>query len=136
VKGIVLVLLTSIILLPGCRKDIQNKEAVRKAVAEYLSGRPGLMAMDVSVSAVKFDRNQADALVYLTAKGGPAAGSGMQMRYTLERQGSKWVVRPRSGASAHPGANSSPMGTTAPPISPGTEALPPGHPQIPSGQPK
>lgn len=133
VKAIALALLASIILLPGCRKDIQNKEAVRKAVADYLATRPGLMAMDVSVSAVKFDKNQADALVYLTAKGGPVAGSGMQMRYALERQGDKWVVKPHSGASPHAGAN--PMMGITPPSAPG-QALPPGHPQLPPGQPK
>lgn len=132
-KAIALALLTSIILLSGCHKDIQNKDAVKKAVAEYLAGRPGLMAMDVTVSAVKFDKNQADALVYLTAKGGPVAGSGMQMRYALERQGDKWVVKPHSGASPHAGAGS--MMGNPPAIAPG-ESMPAGHPQLPPGQPK
>ncbi len=92
------------------------------------------MAMEVTVSAVKFDKNKADALVYLSAKGGPAAGSGMQMRYALERQGDKWVVKPHSGASPHAGADANPMGTPAP-TNPG-QSLPPGHPQIPDGPPK
>lgn len=91
------------------------------------------MAMDVTVSAVKFDKNQADALVYLSAKGGPAAGSGMQMRYALERQGDAWVVKPHSGSSAHAGADATPG--QAPPIAPG-QSLPPNHPAIPPGQPK
>ena len=109
-KAIALAVLTSIIFLLSCRKDIQNNEAVRKAVADYLASRPGLMAMDVKISAVKYENNQADALVYLSAKGGPAAGSGMQMRYTLQRQGDKWVVKPHSGASPHAGADANPMG--------------------------
>jgi hypothetical protein len=134
VKAISLAVLTSIILLLGCRKDIQNNAAVRQAVVDYLAKRPGLMAMDVTVSAVKFDKNQADALVYLSAKGGPAAGSGMQMRYALERQGDKWVVKPHSGASPHAGAGANPMGMP-PPVNPG-QSLPSGHPQIPDGHPK
>jgi hypothetical protein len=134
VKAISLAVLASIILLLGCRKDIQNNEAVRRAVVDYLAKRTDLMAMEVTVSAVKYDKNQADALVYLSAKGGPAAGSGMQMRYALERQGDKWVVKPHSGASPHAGAGANSMGMPAP-VNPG-QSLPSGHPQIPDGPPK
>jgi hypothetical protein len=130
VKGIALTVLAAVILLSGCRKNIQNKDAVRKAVVEYLAKRNDLMAMDVAVSAVTFKDNQADALVYLTAKGGLAAGSGMQMRYALERQGDKWVVKPRGGTSPHTGAGAMGM----PPVT-GGEALPQGHPQLPPAPP-
>ena len=122
-------------LLLGCKKDIQNKDAIRQAVADHLAKRPDLMALDVRVDGVQFHNNEADALVYLEAKSGPAAGNGMQMRYSLERKGNQWVVKDRKNsgaASPHGGAMQMPM-----PLPNGqTPALPPGHPQIPPGNSK
>lgn len=135
-KGFVPVLLTVILFL-GCHRNIQNKEAVKQGVEDYLAGRSGLMPMNVTISAVKFNGNEADALVYLTAKNGTATGGGMQMRYVLERQGNKWVVKPHSGTSPHAGAERMPLNPHGG-VNPGAGAmpqgdmqqLPPGHPPI------
>ena len=111
-------------LLLGCKKNIENKEAVRQGVVEYLAKRTDLMKMDVRVDAVQFRGDEADAKVYLEAKSGPAAGNGMQMRYMLERKDNKWLVKGKglSGTSSAP--HGVPReGTDAMP------ALPPGHPQ-------
>jgi hypothetical protein len=124
-----LVVLT-LLWLPGCKKDIYNKEAVRQAMVDYLAKRTDLSPMDVRVDAVKFNGSQADAMVYLTAKSGPAAGSGMQMRYVLEKKDNRWEVKSR-GASGSPHSGAGGMQMPMPMPNSGG-ALPPGHPQVPS----
>src|SRR5579883_2182608 len=128
VKAVAPVLLT-LLLLPGCKKDIQNKEAVRQAMVDYLDKRTDLSPMEVRVDAVKFNGNEADAMVYLTAKSGPAAGSGMQMRYVLEKKDNHWQVKGRgsSGATGSPHSGAEGMQMPAPMPNSGG-ALPPGHP--------
>jgi hypothetical protein len=124
-----------IALLTGCsRSSVENKEAVRQGIIDYLAGRPGLDAnsMQVEIVTVNFRENEADALVDFKPKGG--SGGGMQMNYTLERQGSKWVVKNRrdSGASPHGGT---PEAGAPGGAQPG--AMPPGHPPVdapPAGQ--
>ena len=115
-------LLIAIILLPACRKDIQNQEAVKQGIVNYLGKRPDLTAMDVTVSGVSFRKDEAEATIYLQAKGGAAAGGGMQMKYLLERKGNEWVVKPHSGSL--PGSQN-PHGAASP-------SLPPGHPLVPA----
>ncbi len=91
---------------------------------EHLAKRTDLMTMDVRVDAVQFRGDEADAKVYLEAKSGPAAGNGMQMRYTLERKDNKWLVKSKGQA----GASGAPHGV--PPGGAGAmPAMPPGHPQ-------
>lgn len=122
-------------LLLGCHKDIQNKEAVRQGVLDYFKSRPDLTAMEVSVSSVQFRNDQADATVYVKAKGEDAPGSGMEMKYTLDRKDNRWVVKGRGAGSA--GANGNPhggAGTMPMPGPDGGAALPPGHPSVGSQQ--
>jgi hypothetical protein len=127
----------AVLLMLGCRKDIQNTVAVRQGILDYLARRPDLAAMDVSVSSVAFRKDEADATVFFRAKDGPAE-NGMQMKYVLERKGNQWVVKGRTGASGtgnpHGGApsNGTPMGEN--PHGATTPALPPGHPPLPSKQ--
>jgi hypothetical protein len=114
------VLLT--LLLGGCSKNIQNEEAVRSAVIEYLTARApqtglDMSAMTVQVSTMSFERDSARVTVSVAPKG---VGGGMQINYDLDRKGDKWVVRP----------NASPHMTVAPN---GSQALPPGHPAAPGG---
>ncbi len=118
-----------VILLAGCHKDIQNTDAVKQGVLNYLSKRSDLVSMDVNVSSVSFRKDEADATVYFQAKGG-GPGNGMAMNYVLERKGNEWVVKGRGsttgmehGTNPHAGA----MPSAAP--NSGT-ALPPGHPPI------
>src|ERR1700736_3299163 len=90
------VLLAALTLLSGCRKDIQNKEAVRQGVLSYLAKRSDLTAMDVAVSTVSFHKDEANATVHFQAKGSPDPGAGMEIKYILERKGDQWVVKGRS----------------------------------------
>jgi hypothetical protein len=134
-------LLAALVFLSGCRKDIQNKEAVRQGVLNYLAKRSDLTAMDVAVSNVSFHKDEAAATVHFQAKGSPDPGAGMEIKYILERKGDQWVVKGRSSmaGSAH-GGESLPGGGAAGQLPPGhptvpgtgagTPALPPGHPQV------
>ena len=138
-----------IVLLCGCKKNIQNTEAVRQGVLSYLAKRPGLLDMDVSVASVDFRENEATANIHFQAKGNSSPGAGMNMQYVLERQGSQWVVKSRTGENAAhgengpPTASAPPQGTSPGPLdgmpslpggggapSGGSVTLPPGHPGI------
>ena len=135
-------LVAAALLLAACaRKNIENKDAIRQAVVEYLSANQAktgldMSAMDVDVTAMTFERDTARATVAFKVKNGDA---GMQFNYTLDRQGDKWVVKPNPDAAAHgaalpgntmPGNNDS--GTDPLPAG----QLPPGHPAIPPSSSK
>jgi hypothetical protein len=130
----------------GCKKDIQNKEAVRQGVMTYLAKRSDLLAMDVNVTSVAFRQDEATATVQFQAKGNNTPGGSMTMQYVLERKGEQWVVKGRGGSgSPHTGL---PQGTpespgsigAMPQISPPgqgaapTGAMPPGHPPVGSAK--
>jgi hypothetical protein len=113
-------LIAALFLLTACKADIQNKDAVRDAVVDYLKARQektglNMDAMQVDVSTITFSSsgNEAHASVKFTPKAG---GGGMDMPYTLDRKGNKWVVRP------HAEGGENPHGAT------GLPALPPNHP--------
>lgn len=128
-----------LLCLAGCssKGSIDTKEAVRQGVIDYLAGRQNLnvSSMNVNVTSVTFKENEADAMVSFAPKGA-GGGQPVSIPYTLERKGSRWVVKPRTaGESPHggampPGAN--PHGATPPA---GGEApagaMPPGHPPVP-----
>jgi hypothetical protein len=111
--------------LAGCNRGIENKEAVRQGVIDYLANRKNLNvgSMNVSVTAVTFKQNEAEATVAFAPKGSGGSAQGMTMRYTLERQGSRWVVKQRSDSGQH-GAGMPGMG--------GMGEMPPGHPSVPA----
>lgn len=112
---------SAFLLLAACSKDIQNTEAIRQGILDDLQKRasttgvdPGIL--DVSVSSVSFEKDQARAQVSFTPKNMPGGG-GMSMNYVLERQGDKWVVKGRQQGALNPhGVGGAP------------DALPPGHP--------
>lgn len=83
-------------------------------------------AMDVSVDAVAFDRDVARATVAFRIKGGT---QGMQMNYTLDRVGDKWVTRKPAGKGAPHPAVEPEQALPPPAITPGQE-LPAGHPPV------
>jgi hypothetical protein len=132
----------SIVLLAGCKKDIQNQDAVRQGVMSYLTKRSDLLAMDVSVSSVAFREDEATAQVHFQAKGNSSPAAGMTMQYVLERKDGQWVVKGRTGANSAHGANVSPGPGTMPGQldgmpripAPGGDgsatSLPPGHPAV------
>ncbi len=134
----------SIVLLAGCKKDIQNQEAVRQGVMNYLSKRSDLVAMDVSVTSVSFHDNEATAQIHFQAKGNSSTGAGMNMQYVLEQKDNQWVVKGRTGESSSHGSSGFPAQPSGPgpldgmPRIPGAggsgaTALPPGHPGVGGG---
>ena len=121
------------LLLAACaQKNIENKEAIRQSVLEYLSSKQAqtgldVSAMDVDVTAMAFERDTARATVSFKVKNGDG---GMQINYTLDRKGDKWVVRPNTD-------NGAGHGVAIPPNDdPGAGQLPPGHPALPPASPK
>jgi hypothetical protein len=115
--------LAALVLLAACSRRMDTSEAVRQGVMDYLATRSNLNigAMNVDVTAVSFRQDEADATVSFTAKGTPA-GKGMSIRYTLARQGGKWVVKdkPENGVNPHGAAGGA--------AGPAEGSLPPGHP--------
>ena len=111
-------------LLTGCRKNVQNEEAVRQGIMNYLSKRSDLNSMDVRIVSVSFRKDAANAVVHFQAKGVETPGSGLDMSYALEQKGGEWIVKGRSGRPT--GEN--PHGGAMTP----SQALPPGHPAIPA----
>lgn len=123
-------MLVGTLLLTACaRKNIENQEAIRQAVVEYLNSRQAqtgldMSTMDVNVTAMTFERDTARATVEFRVKGSDA---GMQLNYTLDRKGDKWVVQARQDAGQG-------HGVVLPPGESGGAApgkLPPGHPSVP-----
>ncbi len=109
-------------LLTACKANIQNKDAVKDSIVGYLKARQAktglnMDMMDVEVSTISFSSsgNEAHATVKFTPKAG---GGGMDMPYTLDRSGNKWVVRP------HAEGGENPHGAT------GLPAMPPNHPPV------
>jgi len=140
-----LILIATLLITISCSKDIQNTDAVKQGVSDYLKetqAKTGLNldAMQIEVRSVSFQRDEARANVYITPKGIPTGG--MQLTYVLVRKGSKWVVRGRSESGANPHGAGGDMQQELPPghpqTAPGSEqpggALPPGHPPVGSKQ--
>jgi hypothetical protein len=114
----------ALVVLAGCAKNIQNPDAVKQGVMDYLKDRASTMglnvdAMDANITSVSFQKDVARASVAFVVKGMPGGG-GMNMDYVLDRKGDKWVVRGRqvSPGNAH-GSEALPGGAP--------QGLPPGH---------
>lgn len=134
-------------LLTGCKKNIDNNEAVKQGISSYLSKRSDLLAMEVSVQSVAYKGDEATATVRFQAKGNSSPNAGMTMQYVLERKDNQWVVKGKGGGDIHtgmpqgaPGAPGAPQGsigampnTGAPGATP--QQLPPGHPAIEGANP-
>src|SRR5262249_19718270 len=76
-------LVASALLLAACSRDIQNSDAIRTGVVDYLQARKAETGLDpnmmtVDVTSVSFQQDQARATVYFRPKNGPQDG-GMQM---------------------------------------------------------
>ncbi|MBZ5607078.1 MAG: hypothetical protein LAP38_02380 [Acidobacteriia bacterium] len=124
-------------LLSGCKKDIQNNDAVKQGIMTYLAKRSDLLAMDVNITDVAFKQDEATATVRFQAKGNSSPSAGMTMQYVLERKGAQWVVKGRAGNDAHTGmpqgSPSAPGGNGSGSIGAMPQTLPPGHPATGSG---
>ena len=132
------IFLAAVGLVACGNRGAESQEAVRQGVIDYLSTKRNMNVsqMNITVNSVVFRGSEADAVVAFAPKGS-SPGQGMEMRYTLEKQGNRWVVKGRSdvgspheGAAGAGGAN--PHGGAmpgAPGAAPGG-ALPPGHPSM------
>jgi hypothetical protein len=124
----------AVALLAACSHDIQNKEAVRQGVMDSLNARAAetglnMDQMQVDVTSVAFEKDQARATVVFRVKGA-AEQAPVRVDYVLDRKGNKWVnARPvsQSGVSPHGGGQQPPMQPTQPPAG---GNLPPGHPPL------
>jgi hypothetical protein len=126
------------LLLSGCAKDIQNKDAVRQGIIDYLSKRGSINVnqMNVEVASVSFEQNKAVATVSFSPKNGGGPGESMSMTYNLEKKGNKWeVIKGGSAASGAENPHGGAMPPAMPPVMPPQGTLPPGHPPAnpPSG---
>ena len=122
------------LLVWGCSRGVESKEAIRQGVIEHLSTRKSLSValMQIDVVSVNFRQNEADAVVSFRPKNG---GDAMQMDYTLERQGNRWKVKPRPETGANPHGGNMMQMPAMPEQSSGGVSMPPGHPQIGKGAP-
>jgi hypothetical protein len=121
--------------------NIDNKDAVRTAMIEYLvtnQASTGIdpSAMDVNVDAVQFERDTARATVSFLIKG---SDQGMQGNYTLTRDGNKWGGVTRQSMTAAPHGVDS-VNAPPPAAEQGKESLlpvplPGSQPQLPAGHP-
>jgi hypothetical protein len=105
-------------MVAACSKNIQNPEAVKQGVLDYLKEKAPAMglnmaAMDVTVGSVSFEKDIARANVSFHPKG-MAADGGMAMSYVMERKGDKWTVKGRQASAANPhGDEALPQGMPA-----------------------
>lgn len=105
---IVPALIAALLAVSCGRNNINNKEAVRQGVVDYLEKRRSQTGLDMSlmnvdVTNVNFENNEARATIAFRPKDGKAGG--MSMNYVLERKDNRWVVKGRqeSGMSPHGG---------------------------------
>jgi hypothetical protein len=151
-RSLVASTLLAVLFLAGCQKDIQTKDAVRQGIITYLTQNKNLSvnSMDIDVTQVTFRDKEADAVVMFKPKGGDAS-SGMSMRYTLERQGSLWVVKKKADSGPHGAAaskalegaggamgagGSMPMPSGSMPMPSASGTLPAGHPPTGAAKPE
>jgi hypothetical protein len=127
------------LLACGCARDINSKDAVRQGVIDYLNKRReqtglDMKLMNVDVSNVTFQKNEATATVSFQPKSGGA--QGMSMNYVLERNGNQWVVKGRKESGVNPHGAQGMPGQAMPPAGMPSGAMPPNHPSIPSPEKK
>ena len=86
--------------LAGCNRGVENREAIRQSIVDHLKSRN--MPVDVEVTSVQVNGNQATAECAIMPKGAPA--QKMPMSYKLERRDGKWAVLGHgAGGSPHGG---------------------------------
>jgi hypothetical protein len=144
----VLTVMGLLVFFAGCKKQESDADAIRSGINQHLASLKtlNLGAMDMNITNVSIQGNQAQAQVEFKPKTGGPQGAGMQVAYSLEKQNGLWVVQntqPAGGSIQHPGPGENPhMDGTSPSsgsmpnfrdLVPGggnSNALPPGHPPI------
>ena len=137
-----------LMLFAGCKKQESDADAIRSGINQHLASLKtlNLAAMDMNITNVSIQGNQAQAQVEFRPKTGAPQGAGMQVAYSLQKENGAWVVQntqPAGGSIQQPGPGEKPhMDGTSPSsgsmpnfhdLVPGggsSNALPPGHPPI------
>jgi hypothetical protein len=137
-------------LFVGCKKQVSDADAIRDGINQHLASLKtiNLSAMNMDVTNVSVQGNQAQAQVEFRPKSGGAPGARMQVSYSLEKQNGMWVVQntqAMGGSIQHPGPGANPNMIPSSPSSGsmpnfhdlvpggaggGGTALPPGHPPV------
>jgi hypothetical protein len=148
-----IILVSLVLLFPGCKKQESDTDGIRSGINQHLASLKtlNLGAMDMNVTNVSIQGNQAHAQVEFTPKGGAGEGAGMQVAYSLEKKDGQWVVQssqPTGGSLQHPSSTGdAPIDSTSEspdslpnfrdlvPGAANSNALPPGHPSIQDQQP-
>jgi hypothetical protein len=143
-----LALVGVLVFFAGCKKQESDADAIRSGINQHLASLKtlNLGAMDMNITNVSIQGNQAQAQVEFRPKTGAPQGAGMQVAYSLQKQNGLWIVQntqPAGGSIQHPGPGENPhMNSTSPSsgsmpnfrdLVPGdgsSNALPPGHPSI------
>ena len=79
-----------VLSLAACNRGVPSNEALRQGVIERMAQK-GVGGVDVALTSVKVNGNEADVVAAITPKGGSPANA-MSMNYHLQQQGGKWVV--------------------------------------------
>jgi hypothetical protein len=135
----------------GCRHQQTESDAIHDAITEHLRSLKtlNLSAMDMGVTNVSIQGNQATADVSFKPKTGAPAGASMQIAYKLEKRDGTWSVLGTGGMGGmidHPPAGANPHNTPGLAGAPGgipdiravfppsnatpNQQLPPGHPPV------
>lgn len=136
-------------LFAGCKKQENDADAIRSGINQHLASLKtlNLDAMEMNITNVSIQGNQAQAQVEFKPKSGGPPGAGMQVAYALEKQNGVWVVQntqAAGGAIQHPGPGENPHMNSAPSsgsmpnfreLVPGggsgsSNSLPAGHPPV------
>lgn len=125
---------------------MKTRDQVRNDLMQHLSTKTGLDmgALDVDVTKVTFENNQAQAMVSFHQKNDSSINGGMVMVYTLAPKDGHWVVVRRGDSQGHQFGDQRPADPTLPPGhpsvdgaapgSPPSDSLPPGHPPVAESQ--
>jgi hypothetical protein len=109
-----------LVLFGGCKKQESDEDAIRAGINQHLASLKtlNLDAMDMNVTNVSIQGNQAQVQVEFKLKTGAPQGAGMQVAYSLEKQNGVWVVQnsqPAGGSIQHPAPGENPqMNATSP----------------------
>jgi hypothetical protein len=145
-------LLLSATLLVSCQhQQAFAADPIGDGIRQHLASLNtlNLNAMEMNLSNVSINGNNAEAQVEFVPKTGAPPGAGMRVAYVLQKQGKQWVVvktNPLGGAIEHPAPGTNPHAQATQSAVPGAlpnfrdlipqpnvgakRVLPPGHPDV------
>ena len=119
----------------SCSRGVNSKDAVERAIQAHLERNSGLAlnAFTTEISNVKFEGGNAEAVVKFESKQAPHMS--VQFRYTLRKEGDKWVVQSSSGMGGNPHGGGMPRPQDQGANPHGEPGLPATHPPASEPQP-